>query len=268
MATEIVKSAGRVMQVLECFEEYRRPLTITEISRALGIPQSSTSALVKSLVRMGYLAHTDGMRTIAPTLRVARLGHWTQHTLIEPEKLFELLEKLHQRTGETVVLGATKDNYVQYIHVIQSTRDVRFYMKPGAERPICFTAVGQLLLSVMSDDEIERRIHRTNYERDSDRKPVVLNDLFRIITRVRRQGYAMTVNQATPGGGVVAVLLPLRPGEQELAVGLAAPADRLIRQKNQMLDELRRGVLEYFGEPAPMPAPRIKKPKSKRRKAK
>ena len=49
-----VKSAARVLAILEYFDDLQRPSTVTEIAEELTYPQSSTSALLRSLVSMGY----------------------------------------------------------------------------------------------------------------------------------------------------------------------------------------------------------------------
>lgn len=55
----VVKSAGRVFEVLELFRSARRQLTAAEVGHALGYPKSSTNALLRSLVALGYLV-VDG----------------------------------------------------------------------------------------------------------------------------------------------------------------------------------------------------------------
>ena len=55
MNDSIVKSVGRVFEVLELFDAERAALTATTIARTLKYPASSTVALLKSIVRLGYL---------------------------------------------------------------------------------------------------------------------------------------------------------------------------------------------------------------------
>ena len=74
LAERTVKSARRVLEVLELFAERRGPLTVGEVAAALAYPQSSASVLLQSLVALGYLVHDRGQRTFLPTLRVAFLG--------------------------------------------------------------------------------------------------------------------------------------------------------------------------------------------------
>ena len=67
---DVVKSAGRVFAVLELFDEARTPLSATEVVRRLSFPQSSTVALLKTMVSLGYLAFDQFDRRYLPTMRV------------------------------------------------------------------------------------------------------------------------------------------------------------------------------------------------------
>ncbi|SUW01020.1 transcriptional regulator [Bordetella pertussis] len=53
--TNEVKSAVRVIQILEYFDTVRREAGVLEISRALGFPASSTAGILRSLQRLSYL---------------------------------------------------------------------------------------------------------------------------------------------------------------------------------------------------------------------
>ena len=63
---QIVKSVARTCQTLVYFDEVQRPLSVVEVSKELGYPQSSTSALLKSLVKLGFLTHDAERRVIFP----------------------------------------------------------------------------------------------------------------------------------------------------------------------------------------------------------
>jgi len=55
MSGDVVKSVGRVLEVLDFFRQQRNPAKANDIGLALGYPKSSTNALLKSMVSLGYL---------------------------------------------------------------------------------------------------------------------------------------------------------------------------------------------------------------------
>ena len=74
MDRDAVKSARRAFEILELFDRERRPLALKDILEALGYPASSGSALLKSLVALGYLDYDRDRRTYFPTMRISALG--------------------------------------------------------------------------------------------------------------------------------------------------------------------------------------------------
>ncbi|WP_423456380.1 helix-turn-helix domain-containing protein [Ottowia sp. VDI28] len=134
----VIKSAKRALELFDYFAECRRPLSVTDIVRGLDYPQSSASALLKSLTKLGYLDYDRYQRLYMPTLRVALFGGWVQDELFSHKSLSHLIDELRIASGaQTIILGMQNDIYVQYIHMVQSPRqDIpAWYIKPGSLRP-------------------------------------------------------------------------------------------------------------------------------------
>src|SRR5262245_41006196 len=68
------KTARRVIEVLEYFDEEHRQATVMDIVRRYNRPQSSTSELLASLVDMGILYKDASSRSYTLTPRAAILG--------------------------------------------------------------------------------------------------------------------------------------------------------------------------------------------------
>ena len=129
-AGNVVKSAGRALAILEYFDEIMRPAAAVEIRTRLGMPPSSASALLRSLVNLGYLHYNASRRTYRPTLRVGLLGEWTQNKYLGSRSLHPLLDELSYATKRLVVLGVRCSLHAQYIHVVRPEEPARQVM-PG-----------------------------------------------------------------------------------------------------------------------------------------
>lgn len=127
-----VKSATRVIEVLEFFRDHREPRSLKQLTEALGYPQSSTTVLLKSLVTLGYINYDRVRRVYFPTLRVASLGDWISQALLGQGRLLEAMRDVHNGTGETVSIAVQNDVYMQYIRVIQASHPLRFYPEMAA----------------------------------------------------------------------------------------------------------------------------------------
>lgn len=144
---EVVKSAKRVMEIFEFFGHKRDSSGVGEIAAALNYPQSSTSALLHSLVRLGYLNYNQRERRFIPSLRLVTLGSWVLDGTDDHIQPFQLMNALSEATGHTIVLGIEHDARVLYLHTVSARNALRFHMKSGSVRPMCRTAVGRALLS-------------------------------------------------------------------------------------------------------------------------
>lgn len=241
MAESAVKSARRVFEILEYFDRERRPLGLKEVLDGLGYPASSGSALLKSLVQLGYLDYDRERRSYFPTMRIAALGAWVHDALFGDGALTGLMNHLHRTTGETVILAAQSDLHAQYVHVIHSAEPLQFSVPPGARRPLGASGLGWLLLSAKPDAEIEKLRRRINAEADEPAR-LTREGLMERINEVRLRGYAFSKHTVSEGAGVIGALLPRGPHGRVHALGVAGPVTRLERKEAMIVSELQAGV--------------------------
>lgn len=238
MADGAVKSAQRALEILEVFASQRRPLALKEILEELGYPTSSGSALMKSLVALGYLDYDRERRTYFPTMRIAVLGAWVPGVLFGDGELLPALEALHEGLDETVVLAVQSDLHAQYVHVIHSAEPLQFRAPPGTRRPLARSGMGLALLSAKSDTEIERLRRRINASGD-DGLPQTREELMARVVEVRARGYAFSRNSISPGLGIIGAALPKGPFGRVFAVGVAGRVERLDEKKDDIVAGLK-----------------------------
>lgn len=241
--TPYVKSAVRALEILDYFSIIRRPASVSDVERALGFPQSSASVLLRSLAASGYLEYLPKYRQFRPTLRIAVLGDWLKHGLAAGP-LSEQLEALQRKTRETVILGRRQGAQVQFITILPAERDLQFYMRRGVKRLLTISAVGRALLSTMADSAALRIIRRCNAEsrRPGDRVDEAL--LMECLHEIRRSNISET--DIRFGGPqdfhVVGTLIPRDAAEEQLALGVAGPAARMMNARKEVIDLLRASV--------------------------
>lgn len=236
----VIKSAGRVLEIFEFFAHRHGPATVSEVAAALGFPLSSTSVLLKSLLTLGYLEYAPRSREYHPTIRFAVLGTWIFERLFaDQEEIPRLMDELQAETGETIVLAMQNGAHVDYIRVLQSTRPIRFYIKPGSRRPIWLPAAGKILLAQQSDREIAALVRRINADRPVETR-VALEPLLIELARARTTGYARSEASVIPDTAMLAMALPVPPGDRPLALGVGGPLDRMRHNSEEILALMRR----------------------------
>jgi len=244
-----VKSAVRVLEVLEFFDRVQREATLAEIARELGYPKSSASVLLNNLAELGYLSHGTGQRSYIPTPRVSLLGSWVAPKLAPGGEVLGMLGELSERTGETIILGTRTRDQIQYIHVVPATTTMRLPVGPGTMRPLLTSGLGRLLLSSASDEEVRQIVMRHNAGPFAEGERVSLAAVRRDLTTIRANGYAIFYKGVTPGAAVLGMLMPLQDSGLALAaVGIGGWA-RTIRAHEQAYVQLLRDTLDrYLGQ--------------------
>lgn len=233
-----IKSAERALRVFELFHERKCPLTVTETSRALEMPQSSTSFLLRSLADQGYLIYHSETRKYFPSLRLPMISEWIQYARLPETGVDRVMSELAERFHHTVCLAVRKDIYYEIIAVIPAQTDLRYVMKPRELRPLARTTIGHLLLSAHDDAYIGRLLRRTNSLEPDPAKHVAVEDALSSIGNWRKAGFASTESHAVPGVGVMAVLIRQPRIEENLALGLVGPVAEMRRTAKKAADAL------------------------------
>lgn len=231
-----VKSAVRVLDILELLAVVRQPLGVSEVGRRLEMPKSSAHMLLATLEARGYVI-SDPMRRFTlhplisggprtwvggfkgPLLRVAR----------------PLMEQLVQRTGESALLGHLRDAHsIEYIHKVVSSDALRVDPELGQPRPLHSTSTGQVLLAHARDPM--RQACLAGLQATLDRAG--LKALQLTLDQVRARGFAMI---SDPGSGYAfGVAAPIRDGSGEVvaALNVSAPAARFHASSERVIRDL------------------------------
>jgi len=228
-----VKSAIRVLQVLEYFDGVRRPAGVTEVARQLGFPASSTTGLLQSLVELGYLVQ-DAQRMYRPTPRVTLLGAWIDPQLAPDGPVLSMMNELGAATGEAIILGIPSGITVRYIHVVPATKPMRLHVGPGDVRPMVSSGIGRMFLSQMEDDQVKNIVFRYNSLQQDDQKRLSYPALRRDIEGIRAAGYSVSLDRISSGAGLVCLPLPSRPQAGPMAVAVAGLSST-IRSNSELI---------------------------------
>ena len=239
---EAVKSARRVFEYLEYFARVQRAVSVAEIAQQHGYPNSSVSAVMRTMVAMGYLSYDASARTYLPTVRLPFVAGWIGSRLFDGDSVRAIMRELGDATGETVVLGAQNGTRAQYIDIIDATGPVRLHAIAGSFRSMPRTAVGVILLSRLEERDLGTLIRRINNEEPDPAQHVDLADVRGAVARARRDGYALSIGGVVPGAGALAMLLPPSFGITPLAVGIASVESVLRRDQDRIVGVMRASI--------------------------
>src|SRR5262249_28271948 len=193
------RSAERVLTLLKSFDDSREELGVADIARALSVHKSTASRLAAALVRTGFLTRRGQRYRLG--VEVIRLGTLALRSFDLVATMQPAMEKLSQRTGETVNLAVPDGEDVLNVAEVPST-----YILSSSggwigrrTRPHA-VANGKVLMAYGTLSQ------PTRPERYTPQTITRLDALAAELANVRRRGYATAVAQL--GGGPVAVAAP------------------------------------------------------------
>lgn len=242
MSESQVKSAMRALEVMEYFHSMKQPRSMSEISTVLGYPQSSTTVLLKTLVSMGYLNFNRTERLYFPTLKVTDLGSWVPKKIFSSESILNVLQEIHEETGETVSITTKNDIYVQYNKIIQSIHALRYHVNESELRPLTQSSAGWMLMSTMNDKALDNTIRRANMITQKDGIRVDIKEMIERIHKIKEQGYSCAGNLPFKGAGTISVLTPITIHGQPVAIGIGGEVERIKQNFDRYLNLLKQGV--------------------------
>jgi DNA-binding IclR family transcriptional regulator len=240
-----VKSSLRTLEILEYFSETQAPARLTDIARKLDYPPSSALAILRSLTATGYVDYDARRKTFVPTIKFALIGSWINDRMMADGTILRMMHNLQRDMETVVVLGAQSGLSIQYILV----KKPKIYAGPsiasGSTRPLLASAMGQAILSAAPPETIPGLVRRINASEPDPARWVKPGDFLETLERTRQQGFAYSEGAASPGRGMVAVLLATPPHQPPLALGLGGSITRLRAQKAIFVRALKTVVEQH-----------------------
>ena len=238
-----VKSAGRVLELLELFCDVRGALGVSDVSRRLAIPKSSAQGLLATLATRGYLERLGSAYVLPDGLRD---GRWLGGARARLVRLAQpAMDRMARESGESVFLGVMTDDLdIQYLAKAISAAELRYDASLEPRRPAYSTTIGLLFLAHMGEEALADYFARVRLRPLTDRTITDQQMLRRLLQRVRRQGYAEL--RDTNNTGVSGVSAPVFGPSGALVAGLnlGAPTQRFADARDRLVAIARREALE------------------------
>jgi IclR family transcriptional regulator, acetate operon repressor len=214
------QAVDRAAELLVRVIDADRPQAFTALVAACGLPKSTTSRLLAALERQGLLQRDrDGAFRPGPVLLryASHTGAADLIALTQP-----VLERLGEKTGETVNLAVPSGGAVEQIAQIDSRYLLGATNWVGLRVPLHCSALGKVFLAygaaTLPGGRLERRTSRTITSR------AVLDEE---LHRVRGNGFAVARDELEPG--LIAVAAPVHGGGGTVvaALSVSGPSVRL-----------------------------------------
>jgi DNA-binding IclR family transcriptional regulator len=247
MRTNEVKSAARVLDLLEMLTVVSEPMRLTEIARQMGMPKSSAVALLGTLCGRGYLELNGDGYVVAEQFRGGDwiAGEWG----LMRRAAQAVMGTLSAQTGESCFLAIrAHDWHVQYVEKVISDNPLRYDIALPLLRPAHATSVGLVLLADLPDDLLRRYLASDRVTRLTEKTVTDPERLFSDIVCVRSDGYATIASSSVMGASGAAAPIRGRSGAIIGALCVIAPTARFDGAREHITRHLCDAALQVSAQ--------------------
>lgn len=222
-----VQSIGRAFSIMEEIARNREGIGLAELSKRVGLHNSTTFHLVRTMVSLGYvrqLKDSKRYRIGRPLFALAAnaLDEIEMMSLATP-----VLEALSRDTGESAHFSVRMDDSVVVLARTSGPGAFQLADRVGVVRPAYCTALGKVMLASLTAEQLGSYLEHTELTALTPNTITGAERLRREIAEVRRTGVAIDDGEFDPEARCVA--LPVRDftGQVIGAIGVSGPVWRM-----------------------------------------
>ncbi|HSD52637.1 MAG TPA: IclR family transcriptional regulator [Burkholderiales bacterium] len=246
-----IQSLERAFAILEEVARNRDGINLADLSKAVGLHNSTTFHLVRTMAQLGYISQVRDSKRYRIGSRIFTLAAGA----LEENSLLALatpvLETLTRETGETGHFAIRSGNDIVVIARTAGAGLLQMADRTGGQRPAHATALGKVLLAALSDDRIYQLVGPKPLRRFTPKTIVEGDALLREIEEVRRKGIAYDDGEFDAEIRCVAVPVHDFAGRVAGAIGISGAVWRLslqsLHDKARLVREAARRLSAELG---------------------
>jgi DNA-binding IclR family transcriptional regulator len=217
---------SRVIDILELIAQADAPLSISEISRGVGLKYSTTHRIVDAMTGRGILSRDSASRRYQAGTRLRELALGVAERTDLLGRARPILEALSAEVGESTHLSILERGVVHFIHTVEAPRMLSQHSHVRERVPLHCTADGKVLLAELDPHDLATVLDR-GLDPYTPNTLTERSALTEELSQVRAHGYAVDNEEIELG--LVGVAAPVRNpfGRAVAAVSVGGPSSRM-----------------------------------------
>lgn len=218
-------SLARGLQVIRAFSEFRRTLTISQVSQATGLSRAAARRCLYTLTKLGYMAEEDRRYSLRPQVLTLGYAYLSSTPLAVAAQPF--LDEVSRALRESCSAAILDGEDIVYVCRSAETRILSISLLVGTRLPAYCTSMGQVLLADLGEGELERYLSTVKLVKRAHRTTTSVPRLRKALAEVREQGYAMLDQELEEGLRSIAVPVRDARGRVVAAINVSVHASRV-----------------------------------------
>lgn len=223
----LIQSLERGFAILEEVARHQDGITLAELSKRVGLHNSTAFHLAKTMMGLGYLSQVKDSKRYRVGRRLYTLaaGALDEVELVRLAK--PVIDKLMQLTGECCNFAVRSGENVIILARTPAPGLFQVSDRLGVIRPSHCTAPGKILTAALTQTQLERYFQTHELKRLTPKTITDAGALLRELEIVRRNGIAFDDCEFDPEVRCVAVPVRDFSGQIIGSIGIAGPIWRL-----------------------------------------
>ena len=233
--TSIVK-AFRVLELIVNKDEYH----LSELSRELKYPASSTHRILSTLKSLGYVRQNPKSVGYSASLKIFELGAKIVSNLNIVHIANPIMVELAEKTSESVHLAILDGTFVVCIDNVESKHNLSIDQPIGSRTSACNTANGKAILAHLPKEQITKMFSNYTFPRTTLSSLKSFTELEENLRIAKTRGYAIDDEEYLIG--VRCVGAPIFNNEAVVVAGISI-AGPVLRIKEHDVSNLGKQVI-------------------------
>jgi IclR family pca regulon transcriptional regulator len=236
---DFMTSLARGLGVIQAFTRASPKMTISQVSVKTSLSRAAVRRCLHTLKLLGFVREEDAKYfSLAP--KVLTLSHAYTSSSRLPGAAQPLLERLSGVVQESCSVATLDGDELLYVARAHVSRIMTVDLAIGSRLPAYCTSMGRVLLAHLPPERVEGYLKRVERKRYTPRTIVSAAKLRRLLSDVRREGFAMVDQELEEGLRSLAVPVTGADGEVVAAMNIGAQAQRM------PLEQLQRRFLPHL----------------------
>jgi DNA-binding IclR family transcriptional regulator len=199
--------------VLRCFGAGCPSVTVTEVTRLLGLPKASASRLLRAMREAGMLETIGATKQHRPGRLMLDLAAAFRRSSPLIEQASAVVAAASRTFGHTGYVSLREGREVTAVADFEGTNALRVVSNIGRRLPAHLSATGRSLLARLPEREVAA-LYAGSPEADR---------LAPMLAEVRARGYALSHQDTTPGVDAIAVAVADPANDEAVSLCLVYP---------------------------------------------
>jgi DNA-binding IclR family transcriptional regulator len=234
-----IKSAGRILDMLEYMAALKEAAPLSQIVRDLKLPKSSAHGLIQTLAARGHVVQDGSGRYML--VEASRHGFpFRRHEEPLVVVATPFMERLRDESGETVLLGTMNAHCdIRRLAKCVSRHPVRYDVNMDAAITAHCTATGRVLLAHSPPQALEDYLSRVQFLSYTRYTITDAQELRDVLIKVRREGYAINDQEFVTGSTGIAAPIFDDGGNVVAAINMGTLTSRYVERRDELTLMLR-----------------------------